>query len=94
MGRLMEGDSVAAKVLVQLMISVPSCLMEEDGVTHSKRARDLAKIYDLIESASRSRWIRIQPTWRPTAPGKGVVETDFPGGKELALSKSGNLDTS
>ena len=68
--------------------------MEEAGVTDSKRALGLAKIYDLIESASRSGWIRIQPTWTPTAPGKGAVETDFPVGKELALSKSGNLDTS
>lgn len=68
--------------------------MEEARVTDSKRALDLAKIYDLIGSAGRSGWIRIQPTWRPAAPGKWVVETDFPGGKELALSKSGNLDTS
>ena len=70
MGRLMEGDSVAAKALVQLMISVPSCLMEEAGVTDSKKALDLAKIYDLIGSASRSGWRR---QWHPTLillPGK------------------------
>ena len=70
MGRLIQGDSVAAKALVQLMISVPSCLMEEAGVTDSTKALDLAKIYDLIGSASRSGWRR---QWQPTPillPGK------------------------
>lgn len=74
----MEVNCTVAKVLVQLMIPVTSCLSREAEATDPTRAMDLAKIYDVIGSASRSRQRRTQPVGRPTAPGKWVVETDSP----------------
>lgn len=87
----MEVDSTAVKVLVQLMIPVPSCLTKEAEVTDPKRAPDFPKIYYLIGNASKSEQIRTQQACRPTGRGRRVVETDSPGGKELVFPKSGNL---